>query len=212
MELYQKLEAGFTPDKLVIYRANVYANVLKSACTLIGGMQRWNIDPSTASTGHSISKVLRYCCTQLELHEAENGWTPIPSDIADAMHQIWQDTVVQQFIKDHPLNNSTAYFFCHIKRIGTPEYVPTTKDVLHAPSKSKGITETRFEMEGTTIHVVNVNKQIGEKRKWMHCFENVQCIMFCMALSEYDQVMLHFSSPPFFYRYPHQSMLCHAIP
>jgi hypothetical protein len=32
--------------------------------------------------------------------------------------------------------------------------------------------------------------QRNERRKWIHCFENVTAVIFVAALSEYDQVCL----------------------
>lgn len=50
----------------------------------------------------------------------------------------------------------------------------------------------------------DVGGQRSERKKWIHCFENVTSIIFCVALSEYDQVLLEESnqvrairSPPF---------------
>jgi len=37
--------------------------------------------------------------------------------------------------------------------------------------------------------MVDVGGQRSERRKWIHCFENVTSIMFLVALSEYDQVL-----------------------
>lgn len=36
----------------------------------------------------------------------------------------------------------------------------------------------------------DVGGQRSERKKWIHCFENVTLIIFCVALSEYDQVLL----------------------
>lgn len=36
----------------------------------------------------------------------------------------------------------------------------------------------------------DVGGQRSERRKWIHCFEAVSSIIFCVALSEYDQVLL----------------------
>lgn len=36
--------------------------------------------------------------------------------------------------------------------------------------------------------MVDVGGQRSERRKWIHCFENVTSIIFLVALSEYDQV------------------------
>lgn len=49
-------------------------------------------------------------------------------------------------------------------------------------------------MDGETLmmlyRMVDVGGQRSERRKWIHCFENVTSIMFLVALSEYDQVLV----------------------
>lgn len=52
-----------------------------------------------------------------------------------------------------------------------------------------------------SIHTTNrfqsmfdVGGQRSERKKWIHCFENVTSIIFCVALSEYDQVLLEENS------------------
>lgn len=40
----------------------------------------------------------------------------------------------------------------------------------------------------------DVGGQRSERKKWIHCFENVTSIIFCVALSEYDQVLLEENS------------------
>lgn len=52
-------------------------------------------------------------------------------------------------------------------------------------------------LPGTTLTVhsmFDVGGQRSERKKWIHCFENVTSIIFCVALSEYDQVLLEESS------------------
>ena len=34
----------------------------------------------------------------------------------------------------------------------------------------------------------DVGGQRSERKKWIHCFEDVTAIIFCVAMSEYDQV------------------------
>jgi len=81
-------------------------------------------------------------------------------------------------------------FFDEVSRIGGLNYIPTETDVLRARAKSTGITETRFNMGQLSIHMFDVGGQRSERKKWIHCFESVTSIIFCTALSEYDQVLL----------------------
>lgn len=46
----------------------------------------------------------------------------------------------------------------------------------------------------TVDSMFDVGGQRSERKKWIHCFENVTSIIFCVALSEYDQVLLEESS------------------
>jgi guanine nucleotide-binding protein G(i) subunit alpha len=85
--------------------------------------------------------------------------------------------------------------------------VPSVDDVLRARAATRGIAETRFAMEhlqcvracsvpqperpadARRIHMFDVGGQRSERKKWIHCFENVTSIIFCAALSEYDQML-----------------------
>lgn len=48
-----------------------------------------------------------------------------------------------------------------------------------------------------TLHCVNrmldVGGQRSERRKWIHCFDDVKAIIFLTAINEYDQVSLMYS-------------------
>lgn len=46
----------------------------------------------------------------------------------------------------------------------------------------------------TSCSMFDVGGQRSERKKWIHCFENVTSIIFCVALSEYDQVLLEESN------------------
>ena len=55
------------------------------------------------------------------------------------------------------------------------------------------MTEKRrrtFAFQWNFFRMVDVGGQRSERRKWIHCFENVTSIMFLAALSEYDQVLV----------------------
>lgn len=56
--------------------------------------------------------------------------------------------------------------------------------------KTVGIIEQKFKIDGNDFLIVDVGGQRNERRKWIHCFEDVSAIIFVTSLSEYDQVLL----------------------
>jgi len=53
--------------------------------------------------------------------------------------------------------------------------------------RTTGITEVKFIVDDMIFRVLDVGGQRSERKKWIHCFENVDTIMFLIAISEYDQ-------------------------
>lgn len=39
------------------------------------------------------------------------------------------------------------------------------------------------------LRMVDVGGQRSERRKWIHCFENITSVIYLAAISEYDQVL-----------------------
>lgn len=119
----------------------------------------------------------------------------LPLEIAQAIHDLFQDPMFKYLVDERSgefyMMDSGVYFMEHALRIGSgADYVPTTTDVLRARAKSVGIAETRFDMGPLSIHMFDVGGQRSERKKWIHCFEAVTSIIFCVALSEYDQGLL----------------------
>lgn len=40
------------------------------------------------------------------------------------------------------------------------------------------------------FRMMDVGGQRSERKKWIHCFEGVQCLLFMVALSGYDQCLV----------------------
>ncbi|KAF4796472.1 hypothetical protein TURU_083911 [Turdus rufiventris] len=77
-----------------------------------------------------------------------------------------------------------------LDRIADSAYLPTQQDVLRVRVPTTGIIEYPFDLQSVIFRMVDVGGQRSERRKWIHCFENVTSIMFLVALSEYDQVLV----------------------
>jgi hypothetical protein len=49
--------------------------------------------------------------------------------------------------------------------------------------------EVHFTFKNLNFKLFDVGGQRSERKKWIHCFEDVTAIIFCVAMSEYDQVL-----------------------
>lgn len=87
------------------------------------------------------------------------------------------------------LNFYQHSYFNAIERMADPNYLPTDQDILRSRVKTTGITETMFRVGELTYRLFDVGGQRSERKKWIHCFENVTALVFLVSLSEYDQML-----------------------
>lgn len=73
------------------------------------------------------------------------------------------------------------------------DYQPTEQDILRTRVKTTGIVEVHFSFKNLNFKLFDVGGQRSERKKWIHCFEDVTAIIFCVAMSEYDQVYMAYS-------------------
>lgn len=108
------------------------------------------------------------------------------------MERLWTDSGVSYAYRNahkYQLNDSAKYFLDNTQRIFSPTYVPTENDVLRSRVKTTGIVEIQFSFKNMQFKMLDVGGQRSERRKWIHCFEDVTTIIFCTALSAYDLVL-----------------------
>ena len=84
---------------------------------------------------------------------------------------------------------SLPYFFDSLDRLFDPRYRPNEQDIIHCRARSTGITETTFRLRDHEMLMVDVGGQKSERRKWIHCFQDVTSILFLVSLSGYDQCL-----------------------
>ena len=116
----------------------------------------------------------------------------LPRDVADAVRALWRDPAVVDAVRrarEFQLNDSAVYYFAAIDRMASPAYLPSDQDILRSRVKTTGITETTFRVGELTYKLFDVGGQRSERKKWIHCFENVTALVFLVSLSEYDQML-----------------------
>ncbi|KAM3180529.1 hypothetical protein ACTXT7_016104 [Hymenolepis weldensis] len=80
-------------------------------------------------------------------------------------------------------------FLEDLDRLGAKDYQPSEQDILRTRVKTTGIVEVHFQFKNMNFKLFDVGGQRSERKKWIHCFEDVTAIIFCVAMSEYDQVL-----------------------
>ena len=116
---------------------------------------------------------------------------PFEPELLEAMKRLWTDSGVQTCFNrsnEYQLNDSAKYFLDKLDEIGQTGYLPSTQDILRTRVKTTGIVEINFSFKDLNFRVFDVGGQRSERKKWIHCFEDVTAIIFIVALSEYDQV------------------------
>lgn len=116
----------------------------------------------------------------------------LPWEVVDAMRELWRDPNVKDAVRrarEFQLNDSAVYYFNAINRMAAADYLPTDQDILRSRVKTAGITETTFEVGELTYKLFDIGGQRSQRKKWIHCFENVTALVFLVSLSEYDQML-----------------------
>jgi len=167
---------GFSASERADYTQLVCNNIMTSIRTLIDASIKLNI-PLGDNNREAVGRVLN-----------ANKDALTPQNFAD-VKALWKDKGIQKTLENSSkfqLDDSTAYFLNDLDRVSTSGYVPSETDILHARAKTTGINEIPFSIDKMNFRLVDVGGQRSERRKWLHCFEGVTAILFCVALSEYD--------------------------
>ena len=70
-----------------------------------------------------------------------------------------------------------------------PNYKASQADMLLTRIRTSGIVEEEYLIDGVSFCMYDVGGQRNERKKWIHCFDDVNAVIFVVALSEYDQML-----------------------
>ncbi|KAJ3405952.1 guanine nucleotide-binding protein subunit alpha [Chytriomyces hyalinus] len=176
---------GYNDDEREAFKEIIFSNTVQSMRVLVEAMANLGI-PIGNPDNEKHKQVIMELPNQIE---AES----FPPEGAAAVKALWADEGVQACFarsREFQLNDSASYYFEAMDRIGDPKYKPNDQDVLRSRVKTTGITETCFHIGELNYRLFDVGGQRSERKKWIHCFENVTSIVFLVAVSEYDQVLV----------------------
>lgn len=175
------------------FKAIIFQNIIDSMKILISKVDEWG-------EGQQIA---------IPASRAEVEGLPreasIDPPLAAHLIKLWKDSAIQVAYKNRAkfqLTDSADYFFERLvspsdapskdqykSKVGEDNYLPSTQDVLRSRVRTTGIVMNKYDIEGNKFELYDVGGQRNERKKWIHCFDNVTAVLFVGVLSEYDQTL-----------------------
>lgn len=210
---------GFTPEELLEYKSVVFKNLLDVGKELKEARSKFNVplEPDCGITEEDLALFNSFDASDetvvLKTDEVTNNETPsaggqtkenrslssitqFPPELTRILGTLWslqstQDLIDGKHRSEFYLMDSASYYMENLPRISKADYIPDEQDILRSRQKTSGIFDNVFDMGGNLkFHIYDVGGQRSERKKWIHCFDNVTLIIFCVSLSEYDQILL----------------------
>lgn len=174
----------FSAQEIESYRQLVFDNITRGLRYLIEAMDDMDLKVSEENILH-----VEMVDGARDIRDGE----PFPMSFYDPLKSIWSDPNVQKAWdrgNEAALPENLLYFFSSLDRLFDSAYQPTEQDIIRCRARTIGITETTFTLRDHEMLMVDVGGQKSERRKWIHCFQDVTSILFLVSLSGYDQCLV----------------------
>lgn len=180
---------GFSDQELFDFKPFIFGNIILSAKDLVEAYKKFDLKlAENDQIDESDFNLITSATAPVDPNKS------FDKRLASKISALWNNQSTSELIQNHRqdfyLMDSAKYFFENLDRISQEDYLPTVTDVLRTRKKTSGIFDLKFELNGLKIHIYDVGGQRSERKKWIYCFDNVTSIIFCVALSEYDQTLL----------------------
>lgn len=166
-----------TEEDRLPFKPIIHNNVLTSMKTLIKFVPQFGEGAVIA------------CQKAKEFVETCSDDVEIDASVADCISQLWQDEAVKITYENRcnfQLTDSAQYFFDRVGSMSAVSWIPSQDHVMRARVRTTGIVENDFTIEQNHFKMYDVGGQRNERKKWIHCFENVTAVLFVGVLSEYN--------------------------
>ena len=207
--LMDRNEPGFTENEKIDAKLAIYGNMVDSISALLEAVNELNIEgiAKLLKTNEDQDRtqklgdiIYNYGDRVLSLHSMKKGNVEatavesiIPTDeVRNAFKELWTSKTIQAAYErrnEFQLNDSTEYFMSSIDRIFAKDYEPDDQDVLRTRVRTTGVVRIEFDFHATKFEMLDVGGQRSERKKWIHCFDNVTSVLFIVSIAEYDQVL-----------------------
>ena len=178
-------DEGWSEEELMAKKNHIFENIVDSLRILIL--------ETTEPTLEIVDKLSYDGDAQAavaKLQEMPKSYALTP-EIGALISSVWKHPNTQRTYarrSDFQLNDNTEYYLNEIDRIASAEYAPSLQDVLRVRIRTSGIVEAKFKINKSPFRMFDVGGQRNERKKWIHCFDDVTAVIYVVSLSGYDQV------------------------
>lgn len=112
--------------------------------------------------------------------------------LAHGIRCLWKDRAIRSLVDQGyvpTLQDSARYFLDNIDRLASNDYLPTDEDILQARVRTVGVTEHCFDINRVTYRIYDVGGHRSQRQFWAPYFDDVNAIIFMVAISAYDQYL-----------------------
>ncbi|KAK3412473.1 hypothetical protein EUGRSUZ_I01221 [Eucalyptus grandis] len=117
---------------------------------------------------------------------------PASREYSPLIEELWKDEAIQATYNRRneleKLPRVATYFLERAVEISKEEYEPSDMDILYTEgiASSNGLASMEFSFP--MYHLIWVNsRRLGENCKWLEMFEDVNIVLFCVSLTDYDE-------------------------
>ncbi|KAL4336317.1 hypothetical protein GQ457_07G039230 [Hibiscus cannabinus] len=190
-------QTGFDEEELKSYISVIHANIYQTIKILYDGSKEFAQNEADSSK-YVLSSENKVIGEKLSEIGSRLDCPSLNRELAQEIETLWKDSAIQEtFAHGNELQvpDCTHYFMENLQRLSDANYVPTKEDVLYARVRTTGVVEIQFspvgenKKSGEVYRLFDVGGQRNERRKWIHLFEGVTAVIFCAAISEYDQTL-----------------------
>ncbi|VDO04157.1 unnamed protein product [Rodentolepis nana] len=79
------------------------------------------------------------------------------------------------------------YFINNVDRFIQSDYAPTLRDILLVQMPCNAVRESLLQIGSTSLRLINVGDQQGDRRKWVYLFETIHAVLFFASLVDFAE-------------------------
>lgn len=132
------------------------------------------------------------CQASLQKLEQVKEESVLDGTIVHHLEQLWADPGIQTTYRNRARFQVGVNLPAYMERlpyIQSAGYIPTSHDILLSRVPTTGSVESRVELEGVSVRLLDNGGERSERKKWIHLFGNVNAVLFVVNLDGYNKVL-----------------------